>query len=1156
MLQGPNELSQRPQDQRAESNPNPQYGLHENDTQLSHQLSAGRESPQAEQATSESASGAADLDPGSETLAEPFGRLSNPTSRSESPTHTSARYERKLSKSHRKAVARQGRAENKSTGQEHLGLADLSNGGLPQSPTCHTVLIFPEILTHVLSHLPPVSLSEVSLVSRRFHELVTTPHAWRIAFSRYFPGPENLNTLDSSSEHSKDEATIRAEPRFFTRLTVLASWRSEYILRTRLLRALARGRPADFVEGSRGAASRSGSSATPVAQITYNSNLLAPITHIHATFGLTLNKKVPKFIHGADEYGAASMSDPQIGKVDSWGSIDAFAFSPRQFADVFPGDAQYGLGAGDVVGIPNVMDVSQVHGMIYGEGLVAGVLWYRSVEEKRGRALLWTAGADEPEEGIPALMDSDAVCAVWIAKSAAISELSDGLIGVLSGSSTGVLTAYTLGTNGLRDRRLERGEITARWILSPGVPLVAITVDDNISKQRLSNRRVWAVVLNALGEVFYLEEMPKQTNQTFVRRPGRNAEPPQDLEKAAWANGRTVHWKLIEPTRRIARPDPYERPSVDGSYSPRSSCNDMGLNSQQLTAETREISTFLRKKPKEFQKMCFGWDMQRRLEVDFAASDDLGAGENVLVIGCGLQEDQAAEVKRYSRCRIEQEAPHRPISTSANGHSSSSLFGGMSPAWSFENSPGSRSPSIQQNPNFIEEWRVSAFNFGGLRSPQISACAIDKSTFATLVANEDPLLLPSLSSEPSSPTSSPLAKMSTGGSVGNIPGQRARFLAVGSKTGTIFIWNMRAPVSSTAFMEGSVKPVRVIYTGSPQISCLALTALYLIHGGNDGLVQAWDPLASNMDPLRTLNSRFSSRARRRLIQAEASPAGVGINLFAAGAICLDSDPSVLRGMVSLGTHLRYWSYSSLTAENYKGKKRRARRSERGSNQSGDRFSGTGRGALKEYIANEKLELERDKRNKRKEEERLAGRFGIDLLGPGASEDEIMAYATMLSEEALTADEVRRKSTSTSTSRRSSASGDTVTEEAVGSPVSSSQLEQTHYQEDEDLAMALRLSVEDASPAPAQETATSSSIPIRYAKKKRSPTRSPAVRPTAGGSNYYGNSDTKQNASSSPKMPEADDLEYVLQLSLAEEQSRLDDQSGAEESQGKGKKRAE
>ena len=405
-------------------------------------------------------------------------------------------------------------------------------------------------------------------MSRRFHELVTTPHAWRIAFSRFFPGPDALNVLDNVTEASEESLSPHAERRFFTRLTALASWRSEYILRTRLLRALTRGKPAETPDQSGQNAIRNLNAGS--AQITYSSSLVSTVTHLHAKFGSGLNPKPPKFIHGTDDLGVASTSDPRSGKVDAWGSADTFAF--RQFADIFPGDAQYGLSPGEVVGVPNVMDVSQSHGMVYGEGLAGGVLWYRSVEEKRGRALTSTADANAPEKGVVAIPRSNAVCSIWIAKSPAIPQISEGLIGILSGASTGILTAYSLGTNHAHERRFERGEITARWALSPGVPITAIAVDENFSINRHSQSRIWAIVLNALGEVFYLDEIPRQATFTPARTLGRPAERTEkSLEIAAWECGRSVHWTLVESTRRITKADPYNTSDVDGSYSPRSS---------------------------------------------------------------------------------------------------------------------------------------------------------------------------------------------------------------------------------------------------------------------------------------------------------------------------------------------------------------------------------------------------------------------------------------------------------------------------------------------------------------------------------------------------------------------------------------------------------
>ena len=1002
-----------------------------------------------------------------------------------------------------------------------------------------------EILTHILSHLPPSSLSDVSLVSRRFHQLVTTPHAWRIAFARFFPGAEALTTLDTTSELSED-SEIRSERRSFTRLTAHASWRSEYILRTRLLRSIVRGKPAESSASATSGSSRplTGGNGNGNAHVTYNSGLVTLVDHLHAAFGTELNKRLPRFIHGATDVGMASSSDPKASKVDAWGFSDPLV--TRQFEDVYPGDAPYGLGPGEVVGLPNTMDISQPFGMVYAEGVPGGRIYYRSTEEKRGRNLACPLDISMPELGIPATVPTESICSVWIAKALNVPDMSEGIVGMLVGSSSGLVSAFSLGTNPLRERRLERGELTARWALSPGVPIIAIKVDDDFSTKRQSLDRIWAVALNALGEVFVLSDYPVRPVLDRALKLDKAR-----LERLAWKTGRTVHWTLLEPTRRVAKPDPFDRYEVDGSYSPRTSWDGTCLSKEQIAAETDEINVFLQKKPKDFRTVCQGWDMRRRMEVDFAAGDKDESGEGVLVIGCGLDEGQQAGIKRYTRCRVTESldqdlagpCPSKPIAHVDASYGS--IFGDntpltdQQPTWSFKDKAISRrSPAspLDSKPrtHSIEEWRTSMFLFGGLKSPQINTTAIDMSHFAMLTATEDPLLNPTGFSPASSPLSSPSGKILSHSLI-DVPGQRARFFAIGTQTGTIVLWNARAPVARNTILENNIKPIRIIYTDSPQISCLALNALYLVHGGNDGLVQAWDPLASTPEPIRTLNSRFSSRARRRLVQAEASPAGVGINLFAAGAICLDPDSTVLRGMVSLGSHLRYWSYSSQAADQYKGNKRRLRRSERSSNQGGDRFSGTGRGALKDYIANEKLELEREKRDKCEEEKRLAGRFGVDLLGPGATEDEILAYATMLSEETAQSDQLRRKSASDGDTGDT---GDTITEEAAASLVSSA----AQNDIDDDLAKAIRLSLQENSNN-AIDSAGTREFPLKYAKftrNKASPSGSPSR------SNALGSSPNANEVSRVPCL-ELDDLEFALQLSQAEEDSRAQT--------GKGKERA-
>lgn len=1025
------------------------------------------------------------------------------------------------------------------SGSQHVYLTDFPN----------------EVLTHILSHLPASTLLEVSLVSRRFHGLVTSPHAWRIAFTRHFTAQKALTLFDQGLAIEETDAdTLRSERRVFTRLTALASWRSEYILRTQLLRSLGRGKPAIVQEALSSGPSRSSPNYAGSAQITYNSNLVTTVNHLHATFSTSLNKRLPNFIHGADETGSACLSDPRIGRVDHWGSNDPQGFI--QFVDDLPGVLEYGLGPGPEVGVPNVMDVSRQSGMVYAEGTPGGRVYYRSTEERRGRFLAGPVHGSWPELGIPDILGTSTnlqtPCSMWIAKTTNVPSCSEGLIGILSGSSRGVITAYSLGTNALGDRRIERGEITSRWTVSPGVPIIALSVDDNITAKRLSSRRIWAVALNALGEVYYLTEMPVRS---FIDRKTKLGG--IQLEHLAWQSGRTVHWALAEPSRRIARPDPFGSSDFDGSYSPRTSPHGAGLNPEQLAAETREIEKFCRYTPQHFRKSNEGWDMRRRLEVDFAGDDGFKAGENVVVVQCGLDEGEILSIKRYTRCKVpnpvEETAPNVPASDPRAGDEKSkgSLFGGVQdgiseePGWSFgsmKRSSSVVSDHLEDIAN-IEEWRTSTLTLGGLKAPQITTTAIDLSTYALLTTSEDPLLCVGGSSVTSSPTSSPLPQMPRPSAPSDVPGQRARLFAAGTKTGTIIVWNMRDPTSNNTAIETTIKPVRMIYTDSPQISCLALSALYLVHGGNDGLVQAWDPLASTTEPIRTLNSRFSSRARRRLVQAEASPQGVGINLFAAGAIFLDPDPTVLRGMVSLGTHLRYWSYSSSAADHYKTTKRRLRRSGRrsSSNQGSSdvKFSGTGRGALKDYIANEKSELEKEKSRRRKEEERLAGRFGIDLLGPGATEEELLAYATMLSEEAARSDEQRRQSESNSEGERTPTTKGFLPAEEWSSQGDDEDLELT----DPDIAEAIRLSLQDSTlsypaPAEASSSSTAAEFQIKTRKSKRGNSSSPPPPPRAG---------SLENVN---RGSEDEDLDFALRLSLAEEESREADE--AEIGKGKGR----
>ncbi|RSL92848.1 hypothetical protein CEP52_013581 [Fusarium oligoseptatum] len=652
-----------------------------------------------------------------------------------------------------------------------------------------------ELLTHIFSHLHSDSHAAIALVSKRFYALITSSHAWRMAFLRYFPGHEALEVktnVDIWAHSSQD--LIQSESRYFARLTPMASWRKEYLLRTRLMRSLARGKPgASAASGGIGASVRSGKKTSAV--LTFNSKLPWLVSSLHAVF--TNGKKPPRAIHGAADLGVASISDPTNGRIEKWGFVDPF--SSMQLDEVVPNLVPFGLGEGPAA-TPNVLDVSQPYGLLAGEGFPGGRAYFRTTNENRGRYLGGDSGVVDTYPDIPKIPEmSEAICSVWLAKSQAVPANTNSMIGMLTGSTLGVVSSYAIGGDS-GPQRYQAGEITARWVLSPGVPIISLKVDDNYSQKRKSAGRIFAVALNALGEVYYLTETPSAQNQAKS----------EDITKNAWYAGRSVYWHLLDSTRRVARPDDLDKNAIRGAYSPRSPSNSMNLSKSQLTAEAREIEKFLRHKPAHFRKVCEGWDMQRKMEVDFASDDGQGAGESIFVIDCGLAEGRPANIQRYTRSLISQEAqsssvilapapPALPIA------SQSSLFGtapGETTGTPEQESPGIASPASASSPDslsHLHEWDSCPMNLKGHFHATVTSVGLDRSNTAVLTLAEDPLYT----------------------AEEEIPGRRSRLFAIGTDAGAVLVWNARDNTKGTG-----IDPVRQIQTESPEVSCVALTAFY------------------------------------------------------------------------------------------------------------------------------------------------------------------------------------------------------------------------------------------------------------------------------------------------------------------------------------------
>jgi hypothetical protein len=985
----------------------------------------------------------------------------------------------------------------------------------------------------------------VALVSKRFYALVTTPYAWRAAFLRYFAGQDALAASKKANQQGTDTENadvIRSEVRYFTRLTALASWRSEYLLRTRLLRSVARGKPGSI--GSSARSSQSGKKASAV--LTYNSKLPWMISNLHADF--TGGKKGPRVIHGTADLGVGTVSDPTTGKIEKWGLDDPFSL--QQLDEVFPNLEFWGLGDGPAA-VPNVMDVSQPYGLASGEGFPGGRVYFKATGQLRGRYLGHDAAFVDTTSEIPKIPElSDAISSIWIAKSSNVTNATNSMVGIMAGSTLGVVTSYALGHESTGPRYAD-GDMTARWVLSPGVPIIDIKVDDQYCQRRRTLGRVWAVALNALGEVYYLTEVPSPPS---VKGKAENA------VKDAWLAGRTAYWELIESTRRTAQPDEFDKNAVHGAYSPRSPANSMNLSREQIVAEAREIEKFFRYTPAHFRKACQGWDMLRKLEVDFAAGDENGTGEAVFVITCGHADGDPAAVHRYVKGGIVTSTSGALTPVAQPTVSGRSIFGGTVEADAPEataqaglNALGFTSPSSGLSTPRLgsmsmsadtEEWRCSEYVFKHNGNTEITASAVDMSNFAVMAAFEDPLHSGS-QVKSANPPSTPTSQNATG----EIPGRRARFLAIGTNTGSIVVWNMRDTASP------AVNPLRIIQTESPEITSLAVSALYLVHGGSDSLVQAWDPLASSLEPIRTLNAKSSGRIPRHILNT--NPALQHANYFAVRAISLDPDPATLRGILAFGTFIRFWSYSSTNQA--PGRKRRLRHSDIHGRLASRRHGGT----VSSYIAAEEAELRHEQDRRSRELDRLRKRFGVGL--GELTEEEAIQYAQMISEESFLLDEQRRLSasdtTSTADATSSTGSVDTITPEpsvsgsSAPGPSTSALLPPFAEEEADDdyeaqIQRAIRLSlmegVNDAGELPRGNNSSGEyEFQIRTrnkeAKKKKGKRRPESVspilasgtpvHPVSGGfwGDFAGTPDLGVDAD--------DDLALALRLSLEEEEGR-------------------
>lgn len=572
------------------------------------------------------------------------------------------------------------------------------------------------------------------------------------------------------------------------------------------------------------------------------------------------------------------------------------------------------------MGTSGVMDLSQDIGWIYGENVPGGKVYvhpHASPYVVAAPPGFYIRPDHESIDGFRPV-----VTAVWIAKkrSTGVLETTEGRMAILVGTSRGIVSTYGLSfgkENTLTSQR--------KFCLSPGVPIISIKVDDDYSVKRVRQNNAWIVVINALGEVYYL----------------RNS-----LDS----------WKIIPQTLRT--PTALFHSTFT---SPAENFTEVG----KATWEKARDERLMKMDYEQIKDVWGNWGMDWFVEVDWV-DQNVVVGKKQSIERCSRPRDDTAKTDLYryhlvlspqstnDHNEFVRELVGNPSEESTAGSVESSVFGGVV-------------TDLIQDMSAISQgdiWTATLFRLDDGNMHIVTATAMDNSNLALLSDHEDP------------------------STRADTPGGNARLLAAGTHMGSVFVWNIRS--FSTTADAAFQSPSRVIHTDSPQISSLALSSLYLVHGGTDGLVQAWDPLASTLLPIRNIHSKFSSRVRRQADAGVQEEFGVSNNQFAARCLTLDPDPTCLRGAVAVGILIRYWCFSSSDSDKKK-RKPRPRSSIGGAPL-------RGRDIIKAVIQSEARYHLNQKEQEYKEKEEFKSRYGVTSGREALSEEEMVEYATMISRE--------------------------------------------------------------------------------------------------------------------------------------------------------------
>jgi hypothetical protein len=565
-----------------------------------------------------------------------------------------------------------------------------------------------------------------------------------------------------------------------------------------------------------------------------------------------------------------------------------------------------------------VMDVSEEMGWIMGENSLEGRCYVHPHPSPYvTQDAMFIGPGNNLQHGF-----RPAVTAVWIAKKRSGGVYDTTGAAVIIANSRGVVRVFTIIFQ--LGRRI-LSEIQS-YCVCPGVPILQIKVDEDFTPSRVKQKKPWVAMINAVGEVYYLLEVPSLAKSDC--------------------------WRLITSTSRAPTayynaefPDLTEKPAPGQVIQQNPNLHDM-----------------------DYSKIKNLWD---RFRMDWFVEVDW-AGDNIITGVTGsesywhgtLVQPANIEMRRYHRLERTCRVPSEPTT-------GDSIIDGV-----LDSSPADIADPTA-NIKFEDEWTPVNLGIHDPLFTRITAHSLDNSNIARVSSECETL-----------------------------PGENSQLFAIGTNTGSIFVFNIR-PTLGTASIH---YPIRTIHTLSPQITTLAISSLVVVHGGDDGLVQAWNVLGSSEFPVRTLHSGFSARTRHRIGQTGAVSTN---NQYAARCLAIDPDASRLRGVVALGTRIRSWSFSA-TVCGLSGKGRR-KKNGGGGNHAGDNprnaTSHRSKDAAREVIQADELALQLERDRQYRKAILLEKRYGIGSGSGALNDEEMLAYASMISAESFA---MQRKGNSSST----------------------------------------------------------------------------------------------------------------------------------------------